>query len=122
MPGLSAVTRARQVCQAFPMPYFLEYATGAGTGHIRLEALDLSDVLAKAEDALRGMNCLSAALLYSPDPVPAFGKGSTLATYTRAHGWIPRHGTAEARHYDIVSLPLNEPERSDRDPTALRRR
>lgn len=55
------------------MPYFLEYITGVSAGCFTVEGLDFSNALAKAKDALRGLDCLSAALLFSPDPEPIFG-------------------------------------------------
>lgn len=69
------------------MPYFLEYVTAASVGRVTMEGLDVSTLLSRATEAVRGLECLTAALLYSPDPTPSYGNGSVLATYTRAHGW-----------------------------------
>lgn len=69
------------------MPYFLEYVTGVGVGHFTVEGMVFSSVLAKAKETLKGLDCLKAVLLYSPDQRPAFGKGSVLAAYTQGGGW-----------------------------------
>jgi len=52
------------------MPYFLEYLTEASAGCCTVDGLDFNHALAKAKDALRGLECISAALLFSPDPKP----------------------------------------------------
>lgn len=69
------------------MPYFLEYVTDVGAGRLAVEGTDFTNVLAKAKEALRGLDCSSAALLFSSGPNPVFGKGSILAAYTQADGW-----------------------------------
>lgn len=69
------------------MPYFLEYVTGATAGRFAVEGADVGSALVKAEEALRGVGCIRAVLLYSPDVGPGFGKGSIVATYTQAKGW-----------------------------------
>ena len=69
------------------MPYFLEYITGVSAGCFAVEGLDFANALAKAKDALRGVDCLSAVLLFSPDPKPIFGKGSVIATFRQDEGW-----------------------------------
>lgn len=70
------------------MTYFLEYVTGAGTGRFTVEGVDFSSVLAKAKEALHGLDCTRAVLLHSADPVPVYGQGCVLAAYTQSHGWI----------------------------------
>ena len=69
------------------MPYFLEYITGVSGGCFAVEGLDFTNALAKAKDALRGVDCLSAALLFSPDSKPILGKGSVIATFRQGEGW-----------------------------------
>lgn len=70
------------------MPYFLEHVTGVSVGRVAMEGLDISNILSRAKEALRGLDCRRAELLYSPDPVPAFGKGRPLAAFTITDGWI----------------------------------
>ncbi|MFM9275105.1 hypothetical protein [Pseudarthrobacter sp. NKDBFgelt] len=70
------------------MPYFLEYFTGVGAGCFAVEGSDFSAVLAKAAEALRGLECTRAEVLYSPGPIPVFGGGRVLAAYTRSDGWV----------------------------------
>jgi hypothetical protein len=69
------------------MPYFLEYVTGLGAGHFTVEGADFGVVLTKAKEALRGLDCTRAVVVFSPDPIPGFGAGWVLATYTRSGGW-----------------------------------
>jgi hypothetical protein len=69
------------------MPYFLEYMSDLGAGWFVVEGLDFTSALAKAKDALRGLDCLTAVLLFSPDRKPTFGKGSVHTTFTREQGW-----------------------------------
>lgn len=70
------------------MAYFLEYETGVSAGHFTVEGVDFNSVLAKAKEALHGLDCTRAALLYSAQPFPVYGQGCVLATYTRPAGWI----------------------------------
>ncbi|UKA76180.1 hypothetical protein [Arthrobacter sp. FW306-07-I] len=69
------------------MPYLLEYLTEVSAGCFTVDGLDFNHALAKAKDALRGLECISAALLFSPDPKPTFGKGSVIAAFTKDGGW-----------------------------------
>ncbi|MDP9987304.1 hypothetical protein J2S98_002471 [Arthrobacter oryzae] len=48
------------------MPYFLEYLTDVSAGCFTVDGLDFVHALAKAKNALRGLECISAALLFSP--------------------------------------------------------
>ena len=70
------------------MPYFLEYVTDAGAGLFTVEGVTPSHILETAKEALRGIQCTRAALLYSPGPVAVFGQGAVRATYTPAAGWM----------------------------------
>lgn len=79
------------------MAYFLEYETGVSAGHFTLDGVDFSSVLAKAKEALRGLDCTRAALLYSAQPFPVYGQGCVLATYTQSHGWIITGVWAQSR-------------------------
>lgn len=69
------------------MPYFLEYATGNGTGRFVVGGTDSSGVLAKANEAVQGLDCIRARILWCPEPVSVFGAGSLRATYTPKVGW-----------------------------------
>ena len=70
------------------MPYVVEYANGVGAGRFPVDGVDFHDALVKAQEAVRGLDCRSAALLYSPDPLQVFGHGAVLAAYTPAAGWM----------------------------------
>lgn len=70
------------------MPYFLQYVTGVTVGLFAIEGLDIGNILSSAQEAVRGLDCRRTALFYSPDPVPAFGKGTPLAAYTSICGWV----------------------------------
>lgn len=72
------------------MPYFLEYVTSVGAGRFTLEGVDDINALVKAKEALQGLGCTRAALLYAPAPISVFGAGRILAAYTRADGWTAR--------------------------------
>lgn len=93
--GFWALPDGLWACHAFAMPYFLEYVTGLSVGRFALEGLDFTNFLSRAEEAVRGLNCLSATLLYSPDSIPVFGNGSVLAAYSRADGWISQEELPE---------------------------
>ncbi|WP_285247713.1 MULTISPECIES: hypothetical protein [unclassified Pseudarthrobacter] len=69
------------------MAYIVNYRTGTSTGWFRVEGLHLSDALAKAKNALRGLNCAYAVLLFSIYPAQSGGEVSVVATYTQAEGW-----------------------------------
>lgn len=69
------------------MPYFLEYVTDLGAGRVAVESTNLSDAVAKAQAALRGLECTSAVLRHTTCPFPVFGEGPALAAFTRAEGW-----------------------------------
>jgi len=73
------------------MPNFLEYRTGVSAGCFAAKGTDFSDALAKATDALRGLDCLHATLLYSSEQ-NLFGTGEVLAAFTRARGWSTGEG------------------------------
>jgi hypothetical protein len=70
------------------MAYFLEYTTPASAGHIMVEGVDFTSSLEKAKEALRGLDCTRAVLLFSPDPHRAIANGTVLAAYTLAQGWV----------------------------------
>jgi len=76
------------------MGYVLEYVTEVSAGQFTVEGVDFNSVLEKAKEALHGLECTRATLLYSPHPLPVYGNGCVLAAYTKAQGWIThRHQT-----------------------------
>ncbi len=98
------------------MPYSLEYISGVGAGWFVVEGLDFPSALAKAKDALIGLDCLRALLLFSPDPKPAFGKGSVHAAFTQDEGWHIQNERPEQGHRFISS---QAPTRSRLRPDAI---
>lgn len=86
--GLRALAADYWSLHDVAMAFFLQYSTSVTVGHITVEGPDFSTILSSAQAAVQGLGCRCAALLYSPDPVPAFGKGRLLAAYTSTAGWI----------------------------------
>ncbi|KRE81426.1 hypothetical protein ASG86_12925 [Arthrobacter sp. Soil764] len=77
------------------MAYIVKYRTGASTGWFRVEGMHLSDAVAKAKDALRGLNCAYAVLLFSICPTQPGGDVSVVATYTQVEGWSVQEARPE---------------------------
>ena len=69
------------------MPYIIKYRTGTSAGSFMVEGIHLNDALTKAKDALRGLNCAYAVLLFSLYPAEAVDEVSVVATYTQVEGW-----------------------------------
>ena len=86
-PGLWTIAGSGSSSQAVGMPYFLEYLTDLSAGCFMVEGLDFNHALAKAKDALRGLECISATLLFTPHSKPTFGTGSVIAAFTKDEGW-----------------------------------
>lgn len=77
------------------MAFFLEYVTDRGAGRFTVGASTVTDAVAKAKDAIDGIDCTSAALRHTPHQSSTFGDGSLLAAYTRSGGWTRREATEE---------------------------
>lgn len=72
------------------MPYLVEYVTDRSIGRSVICSASFDDALEKAKEALKGLQCNSAALLHTLEANPVFGEGDVLARYTPAEGWSIR--------------------------------
>lgn len=68
------------------MAYFLEYVTGHSVGRSAIGCANFPDTLARAKNALKGLECIKADLRSAP-AASAFGEGLVLAAFTAADGW-----------------------------------
>jgi hypothetical protein len=69
------------------MTYLLEYVTGHSVGRAAIDCGTFHQALAKAEQALKGLPCISGVLRYASVPNPSFGDGLALACFTPVDGW-----------------------------------
>lgn len=69
------------------MPFFLEYVTDKSTGWLAVEGISVNDALTKAKSALRGLDCTSAVVRYTPNNESVLGGGPVVAAYNKAEGW-----------------------------------
>lgn len=69
------------------MPFLLEYGTDHGAGWFAVAGTNSRDAMAKAVEALRGLECSHAVLRQTTYPHAVVGLGPVVAAFTRGEGW-----------------------------------
>lgn len=88
------------------MSLFLEYATSRSVGWSRMEGVTITDAVAEATGALRGLACISATLRHAPAEHHTFGQGTLIAAYTPLEGWTRHEGGTVAEPVPDAGSPV----------------